>query len=187
MKKGWKRAQALVTIVALLCMGTFAQAAGVVNPMTDYDDIETLRAAIPAVFISDAPEGAGEVYYSSIDGTVLQVMFTFGDHNYTYRAKAAESGKMTDEEERAFSGVYTDFDEDVDTEDIVEGDKIPFEMPALPEDGFRFEVEYGKKDPAALIHWYDPEAKARYCLYSESAGAPDMEILTVFEMLLAGE
>ncbi|MEG0048596.1 MAG: hypothetical protein RR865_05485 [Clostridia bacterium] len=157
------------------------------NPLTELATFEELCAALPQLLLHNAPKGAAEVNYNSIEGEPLlaQINFTVDGHEYKYRAAAAATNKIADHQEDVVSGLYYHFDQDVDEEDVEEGDKLPFAIPTnFPP---KFEMEYNQKTPEVALHWYEPQAKTQYCLFSDTAGMPDMTFLAVAEALLAGK
>ncbi len=180
----------LLTVLVLWVTVGVALADGgamVVTPYTQCATIEELRAAFPALTLADAPQGATEVSYANyatgFPTGFAQIQFTLEGNEYTYRAMAADNREMADDQDDALSGLYIDFDEDVDLEDVREKDNIPFAIPATFT--FAFEIEYNRKDAAANMNWYIPEAKTQYNLYSETAGMPEMKLVSVAELLQA--
>ncbi len=176
-------------VLFLSCIGGVMALAevGVVTPYTECASIDELRAAFPDTQLSDAPQGATQVSYANYTTgdprPFAQIMFILEGHEYIYRAMAAEDRKAADKQEDKLSGLYIDFDEDVDEEDVREGDKIPFAVPAAF--AFEFEIEYNRNDGASTMEWYIPEAKTQYNLFSQTAGMPDMKLLAVAELMLA--
>lgn len=176
-------------IAAMLLCGTSIAAqtsAGVPSPMHEYSSLEELRDAAPDMTLAYVPDGAVDITYHTIDGSFLaaQIEFTLDGHSYTYRAAAAKDEKTADHQDESLGGIYIDFDEDVDEEDVKEGDKIPF---AVPESfSFEFEIEYNKKTAEVYMEWYLPEVKTQYTLFSTTAGMPDMPLITVAELMQPG-
>lgn len=174
----------LVLMLALSMVGTGHATGGVLPPYTDCASFEELCAAYPQLTLSNVPEGAEDVTYQAYllgdPQQFAQMMFTYEEKEYTYRAMAADNKEVADDQEELLSGMYVDFDEDVDDEDIREGEKTPFAVPAFE---FEFELEYNLKDAMVNMEWYIPAVKTQYNLSSETAGMPEMKFLKVAELL----
>lgn len=175
----------MFTMLVTSALAVGGQAA-VVTPYTDCATVDELRAAFPAIVLADAPQGSTEISYASyVSGaptSFAQIMFTYEGNEYTYRAMGAATADIADAQEEILAGIYIDFDEDVDEEDVREGEKIPFTVPV--EFTFEFELEYNTRDAVANLSWYNPQSQTQYNLYSETAGMPDMKLLAVAQALL---
>lgn len=82
------------------------------NPVVEVDGSADFE---PLGFTISAPEGATDVTYSIIAGSLAQIEFTLDGRSYTYRAAKSEDD---------ISGVYATFDEaeqsiDLETEDFL--------------------------------------------------------------------
>ncbi len=131
---------------------------GIANPMAEVENAAALaQAGVPI----DAPEGASDVKYHIIGGTVAQVTFTLGDHAYTYRA--ALGGED-------ISGVYATFLEEVLTVNW------EFETKCIPA------TVKTTADGGRLAAWQD--GGASYSLWAVS-GPDDDAISAVIRSLIA--
>lgn len=176
MMKSLKLVCTVLVVAALMGGVACAQTSGLPSPITDYDDAKAMWEAYPDVALTDAPEGAEDVRYSSITGGTLQILFNCDGEEYTYRGCVAESVEEAEEIQPTLTGVYQEFDGrvDGDTEDA------PF---TLPEFAFETIILYSQGDGSAVVYWYDDEMGTLYSLYGENAGMPVMKILDVAALL----
>ncbi|MDO4549108.1 MAG: SH3 domain-containing protein [Clostridia bacterium] len=141
----------------------------IASPIHEVASYEELTAAVPGIAIAMPPADAHEESYCWIEGDPVIAQITFGldDDYYTYRASfAATEDDVTD-----IDGVYLPFDE----EEVLDG---------LFQNGFELNLRTLTTDTYAVVDWYYPSEQTQFGLFSETAGYPEMRIVTVAETLV---
>lgn len=170
-KRGWI-ALLLAALLMLTCVSVLADAeeVSIPNPIHEVDSYEALCAALPDIAIDKVPEDAAEVTYDWIEGDpkIAEIQFSWGDHDYTYRAAACADDVPTQE----IDGVYADFTH-------VE------EIPGLFDNGQVLTYSANEDgNGMGLVTWNIPSVKTQYSLFSETAGMPDATILRLAKLIV---
>lgn len=144
-----------------------------VNPMTEYPSYQAIRQDTDLP-LADAPEGASQVGYFSIDGEpfLAEIQFELEGHSYTYRAATAESVQIVESDRQAMHGVY-----------MVQPQSQQRRLEPL---GLEYQVD-SEGPEGALYTWYVEGLQTQYSLYCPTGSAEEgSDSSRVFQQLVEG-